>query len=163
MSPQVKKGCLISILILLVVFILIATVVIWQISKSYGLSQAPYIPIPEKIAPNASCQMVLRIPPALPILERVLPWEQLKNQTSIPLPHTTIPMALPYELGFWATTEFAKSQVSFTIAVNEKRLGPIAYQLLQDEQPWKQISQITWDKEGLQYIPRGYLSLSGSI
>lgn len=163
MTSRVKKGCLISILILLLVFIFIATMIFLQMSKSYGLSSAPYIPIPEKIPPNASCQMVLRIPPVLPILDRLLPWEQLKERTPIPLPHTTIPMALPYELGFWATTEFAKSRVSFTIAVNEKRLGPIIYQLLQDEQPWKQISQIDWDEGGLQFISRGYLSLSGSI
>ncbi|HOV32519.1 MAG TPA: hypothetical protein PLX23_04055 [Candidatus Hydrogenedens sp.] len=163
MTSRLKKGCLISILIFLLVFIFITTVIIWQMSKSYGLSRAPYMPIPEKIPPNASCQMVLRIPPALPVIDRLIPWEQLKEKTPIPAPHTTIPMALPYELGFWATTEFAKSRVSFTIAVNEKRLGPIIHQLLQDEQPWKQIPQIDWDEGGMQFISRGYLSLSGSI
>ncbi|HOQ31133.1 MAG TPA: hypothetical protein PLA12_01335 [Candidatus Hydrogenedens sp.] len=163
MSPQFKKGCLISVLVFVVLLILLITIITWQISKSYGLSRAPYIPIPDSFSDRATCQIVLRIPPASPILERVLPWEQLKKNTPIPLPQTTIPMALPYELGFWATTEFARNKVSFTLAINEKRLGPIAYEILQSSQPWKNIQQIEWDKNGLQFPQRGYLSLSGSI
>ncbi|MGC9054732.1 MAG: hypothetical protein ACP5KS_12725 [Candidatus Hydrogenedens sp.] len=163
MSPQLKKGCLISIIVFVITLILFGTIITWQISKSYGLTSAPYTPIPDKISDHASCQIVVRIPPASPILERVLPWEQLKKNTPIPLPQTTIPMALPYELGFWATTEFARNRVSFTLAINEKRLGPIAYEILQSFQPWKDVQQIEWDKNGLQFPQRGYLSLSGSI
>ncbi len=162
-NTSFKKGCFIAILIFISVFILVTAIVVWQISKSYGLTRAPYTPIPEKIPNNATCQMVLRIPPALPILERVLPWEQIKNNTPIPKPETVIPMVLPYELGFWATTEFARNQVSFTLSINEKRLGPIVYEWLQSAQPWRDIEQIQWDNSGLQYPQRGYLSLSGSI
>ncbi len=163
MSLQFKKGCWVAVLIFIVLFVLISTIIIWQISKSYGLTRAPYIPIPDKITENASCQIVLRIPPAEPILERVLPWEQLKNNTPIPMPQTTIPMALPYELGLWATTEFARNRVSFTFAINEKRLGPLAYEILQSAQPWREIKEIEWDSNGLQFPQRGYLSLWGSI
>ncbi len=163
MSPQFKKGCLISILLFLVLIIVVATIIIWQISKSYGLTRAPYTPIPDKILENASCQIILRIPPAKQILARVLPWEHLKNNTPIPMPQTTIPMALPYELGLWATTEFARNRVFFTFAINEKRLGPLAYEILQSAQPWREIKQIEWDSNGLQFPQRGYLSLSGSI
>ncbi len=163
MSPQFKKGCLISILILIAVLLLIVGIITWQIAKSYGLTRAPYSPLTDNFPNSATCQIILHVPPALPILERVLPWEQLKKNTPIPIPKTTIPMALPYELGFWARTEFAKNQVSFTLSINEKRLGPIAYEWLQSAQPWKELHQIEWDKNGLQFPQRGYLSLSGSI
>ncbi|HOK09335.1 MAG TPA: hypothetical protein PLJ10_06700 [Candidatus Hydrogenedens sp.] len=163
MSPNIKKGCLISFLLFLVVVIVVILIVTWHVSKSYGLTKAPYIPIPTKIPPNANCQIVLRTDPALPILERVLPWEQLKSQTPIPAPQTTIPMALPYELGFWAVTEFARSHVSFSLIINEKRLGPIAYEILQTERPWENIKQIIWDKEGLTFPQRGLLSITGAL
>lgn len=163
MSKSFKKGCLISVLVFLILVIVGGIALVWIISQSYGLTKAPYIPLPEKFPNNATCKLTLRIEPNLKDIERIIPWDELGAKLQFPGLQSLLPLILPYELALWTTTDIAKRVININIAVNEKRLGPVIYEVLQSEAPWQNIKQIQWNPQGLDYPSRGLISLRGAL
>ncbi len=163
MNKNIKKGCLISILVSIVTIILIGIIIFWLISRSYGLTRAPYIPIPEKFSKNSTAKLTIRLDPYLEHLERVIPWDELGGKLQFPGLQTIIPLVLPFEFGIWTDTDMSRKTININIGVNEKRLGPIIYEVLQSKAPWLNIKQVQWNPQGLEFTSRGFISLKGAI
>ncbi len=162
-NKNFKKGCLISIVVFIALILVISVTLLWLISRSYGLTKAPYIPIPDKIPPNSPCKITLRIEPNLEQVESIIPWDELGAKLQFPGLQTIIPWVLPYELGMWATTDLSRRIINLNIGVSEKRLGPVIYEILQSDMPWVNIKQVQWNPQGLEYPSRGYMLLQGAI
>ncbi|MCX8065262.1 MAG: hypothetical protein N3G21_08840 [Candidatus Hydrogenedentes bacterium] len=163
MNKNIKKGCLISLLVFLTLLILAGVVILWVISQSYGLTKAPHIPLPDKFPSNATCKATLRIEPHLKNIERIIPWDELGAKLQIPGLQSIIPLVLPYEIGIWSITDMPSKSININIAVSEKRLGPIIYEVLQSESPWLNVKQIKWNPQGLEYTNRGLILLKGTL
>lgn len=160
-----KKGCIIVLVVLAVLFVLLAIsgVVAFQVmDKKLGIRLAPAISH-EVLAMNGSrIRMVIKPELLSPYLIEFMPKDVEIDTHGFEL-QRVLNEILPREIAILAHADMGAQCMHLTLFANEKRGGPFVTELINKKNPLEKMAQIVWAGLGFELRERGMVVAEGTL
>jgi hypothetical protein len=161
----VKKGCLIVLIILVLLFLalVIAGIIGVKIADTkFGISLAPEISHETLCDPDTRIRLLIRPEEAVPLLVQYLPPDVEMPISSIEVKDVAAQL-VPREIALLIKSNMTTRKMQLTMFVNERRGGPVFEKVVREEQVLDQIRQIAWNTNGFELRERGMLVAEGAL
>lgn len=146
-----KKGCIIILGLLLVVF----TAALVVVDSKYGaILPSPAVSHKTLMTPDTRIRAVLR--PAL--AKEFIATHFL---ATIDVPDMALDLAMPHELALLVQTDPEAGTMDATVFLNEKRLGPEISRRVNAMKIFDKVKILTWNPEGVVYEKAGIVTAKG--
>jgi hypothetical protein len=157
-----KKGCLISVAVSLVLLVCIVAAVVIVTDRRMGYLEARPVSH-EEVAPDFT-RFRLALHP-----EKLAEYtDKVMQQGTVPgwLPMDSNRLAenlIPHELALLGSANYVAGQVGLRLFVNERRGGPLLPELARQQGLLENLSRVRWADSGLRFERRGVLVADGTM
>ncbi|MCK5862350.1 MAG: hypothetical protein KAH38_07685 [Candidatus Hydrogenedentes bacterium] len=160
-----KKGCIIVLIVLAVLFLLLAVsggIAFVSLDNNFGIRLAPAISHEELAMDETRIRMVIKPELILPFLIDFIP-EDVDIDTHGVEMQAILDQVVPREVALLVSGDMVARSMHVTFFANEKRGGPFICTLVNEDNPFEKVTQIAWTSLGLELYERGMLVAEGDL
>ncbi len=158
-----KKGCLIAGVVIVLLLFAVGAFWLIRLDRELGLREAGAISHEQFATPRTKFRAVIDGPKIEELIIRHLP----KN---IPLPAwvpvsipTLVKKGLPHEVAILEESDYATSEVTFTLFLNERRFGPFLADKVRMDDVSPEMNILRWDTPLFKMPERGALQATAHL
>ena len=164
-DENMKKGCIIVLVVLAVLFLLlaIAGVVAFNVmDKNLGIRLAPEISHEVLALNDSRIRMVIKPELLSPYLIEFIPKDVEIDTHGFEM-QRILNELLPREIAILAHADMGAQSMHLTLFANEKRGGPFITELINAKNPFERVAQVIWTSMGFELRERGMVIAEGNL